>query len=245
MEAWLLFPIRLLSVVMVAALAYFLCEHVQERIVSGTAGSVVTDGKDADSDPSPVRKSIPTTPLIVGMATFIVVLLSVESVYFRRFTFAIDQVEAVGGSVRFDPPYRSPFARYFAKTATVDLSDRLVDDSELPPLWFIPNLKAARLANTRIGATAIRHLLRCRGLESLDLSGTPIDDSDLSPLRRFRQLRSLLLNDTSITDRAVTHLSNFPRLKRLEMAGTQLSDDGYGTLRSAYPDATMVVASIG
>ena len=244
MEAWLLFPIRIFSVVLVAALAYFLCDRVQEGIVSSMNRSIGTDSEVADSDFRPVAERISTIPLIVGMATFVVVLLSVESVYFHRFALAMHQIEALGGSIRFDPAYEGSFARYFANTATVDLSESSVDDSKLPHLWCIPNLKSVRLANTKIGASAIRHVTWCHALESLDISSTPVVDSDLSPLKRIRKLRSLLMNDTAITDNAVIHFSNCRKLKKLELSGTQLSENGYRNLSSALPDATVVVASV-
>ena len=245
MEAWALFPIRLITILMVAALAYYVCDNAQRRLVSGVTGAVAVDNNVADVDvKSAATRNVSTVPLIVGVATFLVVMSTGEFFQFRRFTSVVEQVETLGGSIRFDPPYSSSVARFFAKIATVDLSDSSIDDSSLPALRFIHNLKSARLANTNIGTAAIREISRCRSLESLDISNTPIGDNDLVLVAGIRRLRSLLLNDTNITDDAVAHLSQCRKLNRLELTGTALSEDGYRQLTNAHPTATVIAASV-
>lgn len=245
MEAWALFPIRLFTILMVAAAAYYVCDSSQRRLAVGVPFATAANNNVADADATSAgKRNVSTLPLIVGVATFLFVITAVEFVQLRRFTSVVDQVESLGGSIRFDSPYASSVACYFAQIATVDLSDCSFDDSSLPALRFIHNLKSARLANTNLGTAAIREISRCRWLESLDISNTSISDDDLLLVARLRRLRSLLLNDTNITDDAVAHLSQCGKLNRLELTGTALSEDGIRQLARAHPAATVVAAAI-
>jgi len=244
MEAWLLFPIRMVAILLLAFVVYLVCDDVQQRLVVDGSSRPKTADHDIDKVLSPPPKRVSPIPLTVGLGTFITVLFCVERTSIRQFQNAINQVLAQGGSIRFDPPYESTLSRYYATIATVDLSDAPVDDTDILTLHSIPNLKSIRFANTNIGGRTIGRLSKCHGLERVDLSQTHICDEDLDSLHQIRRLRSLILNDTPITDAAVPHLSLCRTLEKLELQGTGVTDDGHRKLLAALPNATHVPASV-
>ncbi len=228
MEAWLLFPVRLFAVTLIAFLAYSVCEQARLPLVPDSPSD------SALHDDLPAKR--PKTNLVaisvaVGLLVFATALFVGESLMVRRFRKTQRQIESLGGSIRFDPPHDFVWAALFFSSATVDLSDTVLDESTVVDFASIPGLKTLRLANTRIGETVIVSLVKCKTLTGLDLSNTNLRDDDLRCLPSFRNLQNLILNDTSVSDDCIDHLSASIALKELQCAGTRISDRGIETLR--------------
>ena len=241
MEAWLLFPFRLVVIAIIATLVYCACDAVERRLTMGPTEIERDVDRTADRlQPKPVHP----LPILAGVLTFLTILIVVESLALKKFRHVVNQIEELEGSVRFDPPRTTPLGQYHATTATVDLSDTSVDDTSLPALKFLPNLKALRLANTEIGSDVVSKLKSCSRLERLDLSQTEISDTDLKPLQSLRRIRALIINDTQITDAAVPYLSLCQSLTKLELEGTSITDAGRRELKASLPNTTIEGASV-
>lgn len=241
MEAWLLFPVRIVAIGFIAVLAYYACDGVQQQLMVLSEEAAPTVDRATDHVP-PAR--VHALPLLTGIFTFVTILTVVESIAIRRFRTALAQINQLHGSVQFDPPSTTIVTQYLAKIATVDLSDTSVDETSFPALQSIHNLKALRVANTRIGGDVVRKIASCRRLERLDLSQTGLADADLEPLQSLPLLRALIVNETGISDAAVPYLSSCQALVTLELQDTGITDDGRRELMAALPDTEIIGASI-
>lgn len=79
---------------------------------------------------------------------------------------------------------------------------------ELAELEKLPKLRRAVLYRTNVGDDALKHLARCRDIESLNLTGTNVSDDAIKLLPAFKGLKYLCLGDVRITPDAVKALKD-------------------------------------
>ena len=240
MEAWLSIPVRLVGVALIAALVFLCFDGVRDKLALAFPN---TASAATESRPTPYRLNH-IAPVVAGIFIIAITLLRIERKHVHKFQNVVDSIEALNGSIQFDPPATEPSKQYNAKITTVDLSDTKVNDELFPDLNRIPSLKVVRLANTNIGIAAIRAIASCRKLEHIDLSQTKLTSADLVPLSMHRSLRSIIANDTPIDDDAIETLSTCKKLTRIEADNTRLTDEGINTLAASLPMATVSAASV-
>lgn len=222
MEAWLLFPVRLITVALIAFVVYSVVDRAPLQQLGGKS-PVGLEVKSA----APARErsnSRGYVPVLFGVATFCVSLVLAESLAVRRFNRACRQIESLGGSIRFAPPHEMVWARFVFSTATVDLSDTSINDQSEIDFAAIPLLKTLRLANTQVAGETIERLSRCSKLQGLDLTNTAICDEDLQHVCAIANLRSLILNGTAITNAAMPDLQACCLLKELQCDNTGITE---------------------
>lgn len=241
MQAWLLFPIRLIVIALMAAVVYFACDAVEQRL----AMRPVEDSVDDTERTEAVKpKLVHFIPPLVGIVAFIGMLGAAELAGVKRFRKVVEQIDALGGRVEFNSERKTSLAQYWAMSAAVDLSDATIDDASFPDLKYMPNLTALKLTKSKVGGNAFEKLRGCHRLERLDLSQTELSDGDLYPLHRLKNLRDLVVSDLRITDASVGDLSLVRSLTTLELSGTAITEDGRRQLAKALPEAAILNDSI-
>jgi hypothetical protein len=108
---------------------------------------------------------------------------------------------------------------------SVDLSHRLIADSDLRPVGELSDAK------------------------NLHLDDTDVTDAGLGYLEGLTHLKCLSLRDCNITDAGLQHLKGLVALDVVNLRGTRVTDGGISALRKALPNAcvsrTSVVCSPG
>ena len=223
MEAWLLFPVRLITVAIIAFVVFSLVDRGHLQQLEMTAVRSEADASAVTPPEPPVADSRYVIPILAGVATFVAALALGESLAIRSFSRACRQIVSLGGSIRFNPPQNSMWARRFFSTATVDLSDTSINDQIKIDFAAIPLLKTLRLANTQVAGETMRTLRNCSRLQGLDLTGTAIRDEDLQHVSAIASLRSLILNGTAVTDASIPHLKSCVALQELQCQDTAIA----------------------
>lgn len=103
-------------------------------------------------------------------------------------------------------------------------------DDTLARLPDIVHLKSAMLNVLKLSPAGLRHLARCRELESLDLSLCEIDPAATDSLQALDQLRQVRLDGTELNDRGVEFLASLSRLTLLSLMGTKATGATLDTL---------------
>jgi Leucine-rich repeat (LRR) protein len=85
----------------------------------------------------------------------------------------------------------------------------------------------------RITADGIRHLARCRSIETIILNpACQPCDAGLASVGQMRNVRELSFMDSTVTDVGVEHLHGLPRLETLSMTSNRITDRGLAALES-------------
>jgi len=224
-EAWLLFSVRLITVALVAVVVYSIVDRGQIQQL-GSETAVRSSAGTPTTNPPVLLNSIldRAIAILAGLAAFGVAFAVAESFAIRRFRRACQQIDSLGGSIRFDPPNDWTWSRLVFSTATINLSDTSINDQTEIDFVAIPLLKTLRLANTQVAGETIRRLRRCPKLQGLDLTATAIVDEDLRHIGAISNLRSLILNQTAITEAAIPYLKSCPALKELQVNDTAITE---------------------
>lgn len=158
-------------------------------------------------------------------------------------------------------------ARRFPDLEQLELFQLKLDGGALERLGKLKKLRYLGLANTRVPAEAVDHLLQLRQLERIDvrrcrlgdenvakLASLPhlemltcdVGDAALPAIGRMSSLRFLSIRSGRITDPGVVHLRNARNLERLDLSGNLIGDGaaehlaGLSSLRSLTLDSTRV-----
>ena len=193
MERNLTLLVRLFVVAFVGFCVWLVLDSMSGQLASKlfNRDSPVADHQPAADSPAPSH----VLPFIGGIVAMIAVAWGIEAFFFRRFEIAVKQIRDLGGTVRFDTSADLSYLCYRFGTATVDLSNKQIDDGNFPPIRWIPRLKTLRACNTEIGDGALNEIAKCQSLRSLDLSGTNFTVSQLEILDGLDNLENLLLED--------------------------------------------------
>ena len=191
MERDLTLLVRLFVVAFVGFCVWLVLDSMSGQLASKlfNRDSPVVEQQPATDSPSPSH----VLPFIGGIVAMVAVACSIECFYYQRFEKAVNQIRELGGTVRFAPTSELSYLNFRFGIATVDLSNKPIDDGNFPAVGWIPRLKTLRACNTEIGVAALKEIVKCQELRSLDLSGTDFTVSQLEILDDLANLENLLL----------------------------------------------------
>jgi hypothetical protein len=182
------------------------------------------------------------------LMTLLAVWMSWISHRARQQKFAVEKIQALGGTVNYDyqkitgdvyhfndqaSPSGPEWLRklfgdeYFQNVVWVTLSKTTVTDDDLAILKNLTDLKGLNLNETKITGSGLVHLTGLKNLQCLLLDKTLVEDCSLVHLRNLISLRYLSLNSTRITDAGMINLHKLTNLEDvLWLENTQITDEG-------------------
>jgi hypothetical protein len=92
------------------------------------------------------------------------------------------------------------------QVAELLLNDMQLSREEVEELGRLPELRRLVLYRTNFGDAGLKHLAKCRHIESLNLTSTAVSDEALKDIAEFKSLRYLCLGDVQVTPEAVKTL---------------------------------------
>jgi hypothetical protein len=113
-----------------------------------------------------------------------------------------------------------------------------VTDTGLLKLSCHQNLQSLSLVGTRI--TGLQFCDNLLDLQKLNLANTAVGDSDLRHLLRLQALTELRLENTNVTDQSIGTLMRLHHLRTLALSGSRLTLQALKALRSALPDCHVI-----
>jgi hypothetical protein len=129
---------------------------------------------------------------------------------------------------------------HLAKVTTLenlDLSENnSINDSGMPHLSGLKNLKQLNLWRTFVGDSGIENLAGLTAMEGLNLDNSQISDGCLKHLSGMNKLSFLHLGSTLVSDAGLPALKGLSSLKDLKVTRTAVTEEGVAELKKSLPD---------
>ncbi len=234
MEGWILLPMRLVAVGLVA-FCFWHSMTLTQPLVFSSPDSV--EFANQPIEPVTAQRSVEDwLPIIVaGMSAAVVSLLAWQQkrTMTRRLHVIAAMIHQLGGAyvtwrsdeqVSLSNVLRTAYEMIFGvrdRIISVDLSDTNVTDDDLFFLVKLTSLTSLNLSRTAITPGFIEQIATLQKLQHLSLAGTSIGDDACAKIAKLSQLRRLELSNTDVSDDGLTQLAGLRHLRVLETDATR------------------------
>ena len=234
MEGWILLPMRLVAVGLVAFCFWHSMTLTQPLVFVSPESA---EFANQPVEPVTAQRSVDNwLPIIVaGMSAAVVSLLAWQQkrTMVRRLHVIAAMIHQLGGAyvtrrsdeqVTWSNALRTAYEMLFGvcdRIISVDLSNTNVTDDDLFFLVKLASLTSLNLSRTAITPDFIEQIATLGKLQHLSLAGTSIGDDACAKIAKLSQLRRLELSNTDVSHDGLTQLAGLRHLSILAINGTR------------------------